>query len=247
MHDGDQNEAPGAGDVVSSGDTFGEPTGLAIQRALLPQIIAERLRDMIVQNELPPGSRIRERTIAEKLSVSRTPLREALKALASEGLVELLPNRGAVVADPGLDEVREMLEVQRELEGFAAALFCATAREGDIAEIRALHYEMLAAYSRGDRLNYFKLNQAIHRKIVEVGHNRTLNGIYANLAARLYRFRFQPNLLPRHWKTAVEEHEEILSAVQARDSERLIKALKGHIDSTIGKLAAVLRDGQAAD
>ena len=224
----------------SASDSPPETEPKAISRALLPQIIADRLRDMIIQNELPPGGRIRERVVSEKLNVSRTPLREALKALATEGLVELLPNRGAVVANPSLDEVRDMLEVQRELEGMAGRLFCGSATDRDIAEIRALHYEMLGAYARGDRLGYFKLNQGIHRKLVDVCGNGTLSGIYANLSARLYRFRFQPNLWPDHWKTAVEEHEEILKAVVARDGQRLVHILQAHIDTTMHKLTEVV-------
>ncbi len=218
----------------------------SIPRTLLPQMIADRLRDMIIQNELAPGGRIRERVISEKLNVSRTPLREALKALATEGLVELLPNRGAIVANPSLDEVREMLEVQRELEGMAGRLFCMAASDADIAEVRALHYEMLGAYSRGDRLGYFKLNQGIHRKLVEVGGNRTLTGIYANLSARLYRFRFQPNLWPDHWKTAVEEHENILAAATAKDGPLLAEVLQSHIDTTTRKLVEVIRENGTA-
>jgi len=203
----------------------------------LPEHVAGRLRDMIVENEFPPGSRIRERSVAERLNVSRTPLREALQVLAAEGLVELLPNRGAVVASPTLDEVREMLEVQAQLEDLAAVQFCERAGQEDIDEVRALHYEMMAHYARRERLAYFKLNQRIHRAIIKMTRNHTLAAMHGMLSARLYRFRYQPNLQSDHWDSAVAEHEEILAAVQARDGARLSTALKVHLASTWEKLS----------
>jgi DNA-binding transcriptional regulator YhcF (GntR family) len=106
---------------------------------------------MIVQDLLPPGARIRKRTLAKQLEVSRTLLREALKVLATEGLVELLPNRGALVADPSPIEIRDMLQVLGVLEAVAGELACSAASAEEIAEIKALHYEMLAAFARNDR------------------------------------------------------------------------------------------------
>ncbi len=217
---------------------------IGIARSSLPEQVAGRLRDMIVQNDLAPGERIRERAISAELNVSRTPLREALQVLAAEGLVELLPNRGAIVAKPSPGEVREMLEVQGVLEEFAGQLFCANASEKDIAEIRALHFEMMAAYSRRERLQYFKLNQRIHRMIVELAGNRALLGMYTTLSARLYRFRYQPNLKPEHWKSAVAEHEQILASVEAKDGARLGRVLKAHLQTTWAKLSSLLSESE---
>ena len=211
-------------------------------RSLLPQRIADSLRDMIVENVLPPGSRIRERAMTERLNVSRTPLREALKVLAGEGLIELLPNRGAVVSDPTLVEVSEMLQVQAHLEEMAAYQFCERASEAEIESILAMHYEMLAYFHRRERLPYFKLNQRIHRAIVEGAHNKTLASFHGMLSARLYRFRYQPNLRHEHWQSAVDEHEEIVAAIRGRDADRLSHALKDHLQSTSAKLSALESD-----
>ena len=211
-------------------------------RSLLPQRIADSLRDMIVENVLPPGSRIRERAMTERLDVSRTPLREALKVLAGEGLVELLPNRGAVVSDPTLAEVSEMLQVQAHLEDMAAYQFCERASDAEIEAILAMHYEMLAYFHRRERLPYFKLNQTIHRAIVEGAHNKTLASFHGMLSARLYRFRYQPNLRHEHWQSAVDEHEEIVAAIRDRDANRLSHALKDHLRSTSAKLSSLDSD-----
>ncbi|RCO07823.1 GntR family transcriptional regulator, partial [Bacilli bacterium] len=122
---------------------------------LLSEQLAERLRTLIVTDELRPGTPLRERTLAEQLQVSRTPLRDALKILASDGLVRLLPNRGAVVAELTPEQIEEKLDVLGVIEEFAAIRACKLATDAEIGEIRALHHEMLAAYERRDRMAYF--------------------------------------------------------------------------------------------
>ena len=136
--------------------TEGAPRSAGL--SLAPRV-AGSIRDMIVQDLLPPGARIRERTLAKQLEVSRTPMREALKVLATEGLVELLSNRGALVADPRPIEIRDMLRVLGALEAVAGEAACHAATANEITEIKALHYELLAAFAREDRLEYFKINQ----------------------------------------------------------------------------------------
>jgi DNA-binding GntR family transcriptional regulator len=195
---------------------------------------------MIVQDLLPPGARIRKRTLAKQLEVSRTLLREALKVLATEGLVELLPNRGALVADPSPIEIRDMLQVLGVLEAVAGELACSAASAEEIAEIKALHYEMLAAFARNDRLEYFKINQKIHLAIVAASRNRTLIETHGRLNAQLYRTRYRSNLKSRDWPSAVGEHEAILAALEARDDGRLPGLLKDHLGSTWVKVNEIL-------
>ena len=204
------------------------------------ETVAGRLRDMIAQNVLQPGDRIRERSIGEALQVSRTPMREALRILAAERLVELLPNRGAVVCDPSPREIRDLLAVLAALEALAGEQAAAAATDGEIAEIRALHFEMLAAFERQDRLAYFKLNQAIHRAIAAAAHNAPLAEIHAQLNARLYRVRYQSNLNNAAWHGAIKEHEQILGALTARDSAALARILRAHLGSTWAKVSETL-------
>ena len=205
------------------------------------ETVAERLRDMIAQNVLQPGARIRERAIGEALQVSRTPMREALRILAAERLVELLPNRGAVVCDPSPQEIRDLLGVLAALEALAGEQAAAAATDAEIAEIRALHFEMLAAFERQDRLAYFKLNQAIHRAIAAAAHNAPLAEIHAQLNARLYRVRYQSNLNNAKWHSAIEEHEQILAALTARDGTALARTLRAHLGSTWTKVSETLK------
>lgn len=210
----------------------------SVYRLPLTQQVAAAVRDMIIQDELRPGERVRERELTERLNVSRTPLREALKLLAAEGLLELLPNRGAIVADPAPEQVRDRLELLGVLEGLAGEWAAKRASNEEIAEIRALHFEMLAAYSRQDRLAYFKLNQAIHAAIVKASLSKDLIDLHGRVNAQVYRIRYRSNLRNQKWHTAVEEHENILKALEARDAERLGAILRNHLGSTWIKVNA---------
>src|ERR1039457_6401638 len=129
-------------------------TASAAEPRLLAAEVVERLRDMIIQGELAPGVKLNERVLCERLRTSRTPVREAIKYLASEGLVELLPNRGAIVTRITVTTVREMFVLLGALEPLAGELACVNASDADIAEIRALHYQMLVHHARGELAEY---------------------------------------------------------------------------------------------
>src|SRR5450631_3583389 len=152
--------------------------------------ILMRLRDHIVEGNIPDGGRVPERQFCEMLGISRTPLREALKVLASEGLVELLPNRGARVRPLSEYDLGELFDVMGGLEGLAGRLACENISDAEIAEIERLHYEMYGFYLHRDMHGYFSINQLIHHKIVEASRNATLRGAYANFAGRIRRVRY---------------------------------------------------------
>lgn len=203
------------------------PSGGAAR--LLAEEGVERLRDLIVQGELAPETKLNERVLCERLGISRTPLREAIKYLASEGLVELLPNRGAAVAPLKREKVQEIFVVLGTLEALAGELACRNATDTDIAEIRALHYQMLAHHARGELAHYFRYNQQIHIKLVECAGNVTLSQLYGSLNAHVRRARYMANLSRERWDKAVKEHEEILDALIQRDSVRLQTLLREHL------------------
>ncbi|QDA36985.1 GntR family transcriptional regulator (plasmid) [Paracoccus liaowanqingii] len=206
-----------------------DPAEQRIERLPLHEAILIRLRDMIIEGHLPPGARLNEGQIGLQLGVSRTPLREAIKYLASEGLVELVPSRGAVVKSFGAKEVHDMLEVIRMLEQQAGALACRLADDRGIARIRALHDEMLAHYARRDRLAYYKVNQAIHTGIVALADNVALSEVHARLQTRLKRVRFIGHEGAEKWASAVAEHEEMIAALESRDPDRLAEILGRHL------------------
>lgn len=211
-----------------------------ISRKPLHEQAVDRLRDLIIQGELGPGARLNERLLCERLGISRTPLREAIKLLATEGLVELLPNRGAVVSALDAKRLGETLEVMGALEALAGELACRHASEDDIGEIRALHQEMVDSHARGDLATYFRHNQAIHLKLVALSGNATLANAYRQLNANVRRARYMANLSKERWQSAVREHEEILHALEARDARRLRKLLEEHLARKVNAVLTAL-------
>ena len=196
---------------------------------LLHETVVDRLRDMIVHGELTAGTKLNERVLCETLGTSRTPLREALKYLASEGLVRLLPNRGAIVAPLEAERVKQTFAVMGALEALAGELACRNAPDEAITEIRALHYQMLAHHARGELAEYFRCNQEIHSKLVQASGNEPLVEIYRSLNANVRRARYIANYSRERWAEAVEEHEEMLRALTARDGVALQRILREHL------------------
>jgi DNA-binding GntR family transcriptional regulator len=193
--------------------------------AALHEQAAARLREMLVENRIAPGAKLNERELCEQLQVSRTPLREAIKRLAAEGLVELLPNRGAIALQLSVDDVRHTFEVIAGLEGWSGELAAERASDALIAEIRALHYEMLAAYTRRDLPGYYRLNAQIHRGINRAAQNPVLSATFEQVNARLQALRFKSNQDEAKWALAVAEHGQMVERLAARDGPGLRAAL----------------------
>ncbi|MGL4289408.1 MAG: GntR family transcriptional regulator [Phreatobacter sp.] len=200
--------------------------------ALLSNQIADRLRDLIVTEELPAGAPLPERALADRLGVSRTPLRDALKALAADGLVALTPKRGAVVARLSEAAVAEKLDILAVLEGFAGERAAVLASDAEIAEVRALHHELLAAFERRDRTAYFHLNQAIHRALVVAARNQNLITLHSQLNRQLYAYRWRGSADLTLWTTAITEHGQLVDLLVKRDAAGLAAALRAHVGST---------------
>ncbi len=216
-------------DDASSVDRRPESGHGPIRRTALHDTLVNHLRDMIIEGILEPGSRLHEGQLGEQLGVSRTPLREAIKFLASEGLVELVPSRGAVVKRFGAKDVQDMLIVLRNLEELAGKLACRLASDDEIIQMRALHDEMIDRYRAADRLQYYKLNQEIHTGIVRLAKNATLSEMHQMLQTRLKRIRFIGHEGAEKWAAAVAEHEEMVKALEARDEDRLSEVLGRHL------------------
>lgn len=193
---------------------LGDATDRAREEPSLHDETLTRLRDHIVEGNIPDGGRVPERQLCEMLKISRTPLREALKVLASEGLVELLPNRGARVRPLSEQDLAELFDVMGGLEALAGRLACENITDEEITEIERLHYEMYGFYLHRDMHGYFNANQMIHQKIVEASRNATLKSAYANFAGRIRRVRYSANFARKRerWGEAMREHEMILDA-----------------------------------
>lgn len=210
---------------------------MLIARTSLHDETVARLRAMVTEGELPPGSRIPERALCERFGISRTPLREALKVLAAEGLVELLPHRGARVTTLSAGALREVFEVVGALEALAGELACSRIDEAGLARIAGLHEAMAGHHRRGELAAYFACNEAIHEAIVAAAANPQLAEMYHLLSRRARRARYLANLTPERWDEAMAEHAALLAALQARDGARCAVLLRAHLDH---KLATVV-------
>ncbi len=223
---------------------------ISIPRAALHEQVAHRLRQMLVENRIAPGAKLNERELSEILNVSRTPLREAIKMLAAEGLVELLPNRGAIAVELTEADVRNTFEVMAGLEAQSGELAALRITDDELQEIKAMHYEMLAAYTRQDLPAYYRLNAAIHNAVNLAAKNPVLTATYQQVNARLQALRFRSNQDGEKWKAAVKEHEQMISALQARDPAAMRAVLMSHLnnkrDVVIEQLRAATSQSKAS-
>jgi DNA-binding GntR family transcriptional regulator len=195
----------------------------------LPASIAGHLRELITEGELAPGTRLNERALGERLGVSRTPLREALRLLAADGLVTLTPNRGAQVVMLSHTDVRESFEVMSGLEAQSGELACRNIGEDDLAEIKALTFEMLACHARRDLPTYYRINHAIHERINRAAGNHLLTEVYDRLNRRIQNLRFRSNFDLDKWNRAAHDHAMMVEALEARDGARLAAILRAHL------------------
>jgi DNA-binding GntR family transcriptional regulator len=203
---------------------------IPIPRAALHEQVAHRLRQMLVENQIAPGAKLNERELAEVLQVSRTPLREAIKMLAAEGLVELLPNRGAIAVELTEADVLNTFEVMAGLEAMSGELAAQRITDAELAEIRAMHFEMLAAYTRRDLPAYYRLNAQIHGAINAAAKNGVLTATYNQVNARLQALRFRSNQDEAKWKQAMAEHDRMIDALGRRDAGAMRQVLAEHLD-----------------
>jgi DNA-binding GntR family transcriptional regulator len=214
---------------------------LSMPKTVLHGQVTQRLRQMLVEGHIAPGAKLNERELCEQLKVSRTPLREAIKTLAAEGLVELLPNRGAIAVQLNAADILHTFEVMAGLEGLSGELAAQRITAQELAEIEALHFEMKAAYIRRDLSNYYRLNAQIHRAINEAAKNPVLLTTYTQVNARLQALRFRSNQDGEKWANAMQEHERMVLALQRRDAKALRQELETHLEHKREVVMAQLR------
>jgi len=207
-------------------------SAIAITNRSLHDQVASRIRDLIIEGILEPGSRFDEAHLIEELGVSRTPFREALRTLAAEGLVIVRPSKGSIVRKLTQDEVFSMLEVLGNLEKLGGELACERASDKEINALIDLHERMMDCYRARDRMPYYKMNQEFHSRLAELSKNETLLEMQANIQARLKRIRYIGNQEPNSWAGAVADHEEMVSALKDRDGRALGEAMANHLKKT---------------
>lgn len=211
-----------------------------IRHRSLHEHLVEELRRLIVSGALVPGAKINEKQLCDRFEVSRTPLREAMKSLAAEGLVRITPRRGARVTEITLAELDEAFPVLGALEALAGELACARARETDLRLLRLLQEKMTESHDAGDLEGYFRLNRKIHETLFRIAGNETLLAMRETLDRKLRRARYMANLSPARWAAAVEEHAAMLGALEARDGPLLARLMRAHLANKHAALVEAL-------
>jgi DNA-binding GntR family transcriptional regulator len=217
-----------------------------VERQRLHDAVVEHLQNLIIEGVLAPGVKLNEREVCERLGISRTPLREAMKVLASEGLIEIAPNRGAFVSKMNDTEIWETFEMMSGLEALSGELAAERISPAEIADIKALHQAMLVCRAQNDLPGYYSRNQTIHNKINAAARNSVLRQLYLSINRRLQALRFKSNFQEGKWDRAIHEHDEMIQALEARDGKRLSAILRQHLLDKRDSVMAYLREAANA-
>lgn len=215
-------------------------------RAPLHDGVVERLREMIIRGELQPGDHVSEMDLVQRFGVSRTPLREALKLLAAEGLVEIRPHRGAVISQVSLEELSETFALMSALEEMTGPLVCERVSNVDLRMLEAIVEEMEMQHETANLMHYFELNMQFHHAIVGIAGNRVLARVYSDLFGKLQRARYRVNFDNERWQASSAEHRWIMEAMAARNGGELGRRLKQHNDLTAAAVISWLMQPSAA-
>ena len=201
-------------------------------RQTLHESLLERLRQMIQDGELAPGTRLSEQSLCERFGVSRTPLREALKILAADGYLDWRANRGIHVAEIQAREVVAAFELLGGLERLIGEIVPQRVTADDVQALEVMHADMVRLHAQSDRKAYFRLNQAIHAELARLTRNPVIEDVYGSVQRRVYRARALSNTERLRWDASVQEHERIMAALRARDPARLSVELMSHSKAT---------------
>ncbi|KGD87762.1 GntR family transcriptional regulator [Achromobacter sp. RTa] len=204
---------------------------LAINHPTLPAVVAERLRQLIIDGTFKPGTWLNERDLCEQLKISRTPLREAYRMLASDGLLALQPKRGAMVVELSADDVENIFDVLSVLEGLAVRAAAERATDAELAHIAQLHAQMRENYEKRDIRAYFAASMGTHIAINRAAHNPALTHAYDRLNLQVQALRYKSNFDSDEWTAAVADHEAFVQALMQRDGERAEALIRKHVGS----------------
>jgi DNA-binding GntR family transcriptional regulator len=200
-----------------------------------------KIRDMIRKGKLVVGQKLVETELCEELGVSRTPLREALRSLSSEGLIELVPNKGAFVRQPSPEEIRDLFQVMITLEGACARIAAERMRPETLARLEALHQELEQQAAAGDRESYINANNRYHTFVQRMTGNRVLDELINGLRQKVLLYRYRQLYVQGRLEESIQEHRALLEAFRRGDpkeSERLMKMhLANQGEALLGSLS----------
>ena len=191
--------------------------------------VSFRIREMIRQRILTKGEKIKERELCEQLGVSRTPVREALRTLKSEGLIDIIPNKGAFVSEPSIENIREIFEVMTLLEGEASRLAAERITDEELKKLEDIHKELKRHHSEKNSERYLEVNTQCHKYIRSLAKNTLLYELIRSLQDKILLYRTQQLNKEGRFDQSIREHEELLRAFRKQDAEGAELAMKKHL------------------
>lgn len=197
----------------------------------LRDVVFQTLRQAILKGELEPGERLMEIQLAERLGVSRTPVREAIRKLELEGLVVMVPRKGAEVASITEKNVQDVLEVRKALEELAVTLACQRMDESQFKQFDEQNHIFEEALKANDFMEIAKQDIDFHEMIYTAAGNERLQQMLNNLQEQMYRYHIEYRKDEKQRNKLVQEHQEIAEAIQTRNVERAKSAIRLHIDN----------------
>lgn len=207
----------------------------------LRDVVFNTLRQAILRGELKPGERLMEIQLANKLGVSRTPIREAIRKLELEGLVLMIPRKGAEVAEITEKSLRDVLEVRRALEELAVQLVCEKITEEEIEELKAAAREFENVLKDGDITKIAEADVRFHDVIYMAIDNQKLIQLLNNLREQMYRFRVEYLKREEVRPQLLAEHEEIIATIERREKDTATKVVCEHIDNQVEAVIDIIR------
>ncbi len=209
----------------------------------LRELVFEALREAIVKGVLKPGERMMEIQLAEEMGVSRTPVREAIRKLELEGLVAMVPRKGAYVASLSMKDIVEVFEIRGALEGLAAELAAERITEDELEELERFLVRIMESIESSDLTLMVEVDTDFHAQLYRASRNERLSQIINNLREQIQRFRKTSLSLPGRMRAALEEHKKIVEALSTRDSSLARRLAEEHIENAEHSLMEVIRGG----
>ena len=191
--------------------------------------VADRLRDQIYQHELRPGDAIDEMALCERFGISRTPLREALKVLNSEGLIELIPRKGSFVRSMEIEELNELFPVMAVLEGLCAREAVENCSQRDLEQLETMHDKLEKFAAQGNIDAYYEQNFVFHQAIQDISGNKWLQRIIGDLRKILRLARHMQLTIPGRLPASLEEHRQIMKAFHKHDPDMADQNMQNHL------------------
>jgi DNA-binding GntR family transcriptional regulator len=206
--------------------------------------VADMLRDMIMTGELKEGDKVNEGKLCSTMGISKTPLREALRVLSVEGLIELVPNRGSFVTKPTLEEITEMFDIMGLLEGFCARSACEKMTAKEFARLEKIHTKLEEKFELRNHEDYIRINNQYHSYLQEIAGNRTLNQIVTGLRKKILLYRFQSLNMPERFKSSIQEHRQLIEAFRAHNHQQAETLMREHLKNQSDALVYLTETSQ---